>query len=346
MDPQPVLGLAAEEHSALVDELIAGVEGVCADSEVPVRRVRNGRDEALVDALIAIGDPRAYPDLIARPPATRRICWLDAHLPPASDNDLTARLMRGIPSPEILDIAHGLSAPLPAPDARLRLLAAREHAEIERQWADGLAQLKAATGAFHELIVPSPDRAEWPSARGMRARVVPFGYHPEMGGPLVDPGEGDRDIAVLVLATEARGRGRRGRLLAEVLERIERLVQVAVVEAGAYGAEREALLARTRVVLDVHRVPDASPGLRFLLATAAGAALAAEPAVKAGALAAGRHFVAAEIDRLAEATLEILADEPRRQALVRAAQDLLRGPLAMATCLEEVLASEEELAAV
>ena len=49
-----------------------------------------------------------------------------------------------------------------------------------------------------------------------------------------------------------------------------------VVE-GVWGHDREVLLRRTRVVLDVHRIPGNFVGLRLLLSLAAGAALVTEP---------------------------------------------------------------------
>jgi hypothetical protein len=77
--------------------------------------------------------------------------------------------------------------------------------------------------------------------------------------------------------------------------------------------------------------------MRFLIATAGGAALVSEASEDEGPARRNKHVVEVARSDLASAVTELIADETRRRALVEASQELLRADLAMASCVGRVL---------
>ena len=148
-----------------------------------------------------------------------------------------------------------------------------------------------------------------------------------------------RDIAVTVIGRGLRMRSsRRARILARLLPAIERLGPVVLAD-GVWGTERDAILRRTRIVLDVQNAAGNFGGLRFLTALAAGAVLVTDTVDDPFPFEPGIDHVEAPVDGLAAAIAALLDDEPRRLAMVAAGQARLVGDLAMRCSLERVLAA-------
>jgi hypothetical protein len=188
------------------------------------------------------------------------------------------------------------------------------------------------------IVVTSCDRGASLAAAGIPASVVPFGYHPRHAGPLTPP-DSPRDIAVVVVGTGLHAtRLRRGRILARLRPGLERLGQVVEID-GRWGGERDAILRRARVVLDIQRVPGNFTGLRWLLASAAGTVYVVEPMDDPAPFRAGVDHVEAPTESLVDEVARLLSDEPRRRSIATESQVLLRGDLAMHRSLERVLAS-------
>ena len=190
----------------------------------------------------------------------------------------------------------------------------------------------AATGA--RLVVTSRDRGATLTAWGLPSTVVPFGYHERHAGPLASPATGRRDVPILVLGSRASHTRRAATL--DALRRSAGAADLRVAE-GVWGAERDDLLRRTRVVLDVHRIPGNFVGLRLLLSLAAGAAVVTEPMTDPRPFVPGVHHLEAPASDLLAAASELAADEPRRRRIVDAGQALLREELTMRASLERVL---------
>jgi hypothetical protein len=91
-------------------------------------------------------------------------------------------------------------------------------------------------------------------------------------------------------------------------------------------------------VVDLQRVPGNFAGLRILLAGAGGAAYMSEPMVDPHPFAAGVDHVEAPAEALPSEIRTLLADEPRRCAMVRVLQHRMREDLSMETSLRQVLA--------
>lgn len=297
-------------------------------------RVATAQDERSVSTVLALGFPHMYPSLVSRPASAYRICWYGEPLPLAGPSR-AQRAMRAVPSARVLDLAGDHAGRLLGNAERRRLRQLRERAAIERELGRNARRLRTERKAIHEFVMCSQARAVAAAAIGVEARVVPYGYHAALAGPIV-PTAGPRDIAVLSLGRDVRARTRRASVLARVMRDLGPGIEVASVDRDLYGAERAALLARSRIVLEVRRVPASNSTVRYLLATAAGAALVAEPG-DAWPLEADVHLVEARADRLADAVRELLDDEPHRCRLVSAGQELLGGRLSMRRSVRDVL---------
>jgi hypothetical protein len=106
---------------------------------------------------------------------------------------------------------------------------------------------------------------------------------------------------------------------------------------GLWGEDRTALLRRTRLVLNVMRVPGEFIGLRLVMAIAAGAVVVSEPMTDPFPFVPGVHFVEAPLARLLDEARNLLEDEPRRRKVAEAGQALLEGQLTMTQSLQRVL---------
>ena len=199
-----------------------------------------------------------------------------------------------------------------------------------------LDELARAAAVGATLVVTSRDRAETLASFDLAASVVPFGYHERHAGPLASPSTGPRDIPLLLLGSRAGHTRRAGTL--DALRQSASATDLRVVE-GAWGGERARLLRRTRVVVDVHRIPGNFVGLRLLLSLAAGAAIVTEPMTDPWPFVPGVHHVEAPAADLLAVAADLAADEPRRRRLVDAGQALLRDELTMGASLLTVLAA-------
>jgi hypothetical protein len=108
---------------------------------------------------------------------------------------------------------------------------------------------------------------------------------------------------------------------------------------GVWGAERNAILSRTKVVLDIQRIPGNFTGLRFLTSMAAGAVLVAEPIDDPHPFVPGVDHLEAPEGALAEVVASVVADQERWLEIASAGQARLTGELSMRASLEQVLAA-------
>ncbi len=326
-----------EGQHPLHAELSDAVAGAAVELGIAAERIADPAREHEFDVLLLMGYPHFYPAFAGAPRAARRISWFGENLPtgPASAGQ---RIYRALPSARLLDVAHDSIGRLAGQSVRRRLLAMREQAAMERELGANLEEMKHARQWIDELVVVSGNRAIGAQQSGWHeVRIVPFGYHESFAGPLVPADSPGRDIDVLFLGRDLDARVRRARGLAEFRTRLADRAQMVVVDGGLYGAERHALIARTRIVLDIHRIPSNSTGMRYLLATAGGAALVNEETLDDWLPELDRHVVEVPAERLADEVMALLNDEPRRRRLVDTGQQLLRDELSMRNCLQRVL---------
>jgi hypothetical protein len=161
--------------------------------------------------------------------------------------------------------------------------------------------------------------------------VVPFGYHVLHAGPLTRGGP--REQPLTMIGSPARHTRR-----ARIVEGMARAAGPELrITHAAWGDDRSRLLRGTKVVLDVHRVPGNFVGIRLLLALAAGAAVVTEPMTDPWPFVPGVHHVEAPLEGLLDAARALAADDPRRDAMVAAGQELLSTRLTMASSVAAVV---------
>lgn len=320
----------------LFTDLIDAVRATALDLGIEPHDVRSPADADGLDRLLLVGYPGRYRGFLGpgAPTAPPRIIWTGEPLPAAPTG--SGSVQRASRVSRALRVARPIGAGLrrlPLPVSIDRRLVAIASDRLTRANLDDL-EMAAAGGAA--IVVTSGDRGALLAACGLPATVVPFGYHELHAGPLTPAGHGPRDVPLLILGSRA-AHTRRARLIDE-MQRTGASVGLQVVE-GVWGEERASLLRRTRVLVDVQRIPGNFAGMRLLLAIAAGTALVTEPMTDPSPFIPGVHYLEAPSDRLLGVASELAADDRRRAALVDAGQALLRHELTMRGSLERVLAA-------
>lgn len=331
-----VIGLPSGRPHVLSREVAAGVAGACADLGIEVRTVRTVDGSAGVDLILAIERPECYPVVFEPKLAAPVLVWIGEPIPPEREAVID-RILRPMPMGRLLDAATRIATVAgrrPTPGA---LRSWREAAAQRWDQRHNLASHRRAAGHGLRLVVTSADRSAALARCGIRAAVVPFGYHRAMAGDPLDPADGGRDIDVLCLGSAIDSvPTRRARIVAQLVDELAPSVGV-VVRDGIWGPERDRLLRRARIVVNVNRLAGNFTGLRSIYVAAAGAALVTEPATDPAPFVPGVHHVAAMERGLAAAVHGLLADDARRIALARAAQAFVTRDLTMAVSLRRLI---------
>ena len=331
------LGLAVGPAADRLNlEMVESARSAAAELGLDVRVVGPGEVMDGADAILGIGTPRVFLGVFEaaapRSSAQRRIIWVGEPLMPVAgpvDGPIAAVARSRALEHLRYAVRPFRRVPLPRPMARMRSVAIGEH-ERARNTRD-LARL---VELVDRVVVTSRDRAAVLAKHGIQADVVPFGYSPAVAGPLTPAESGERDLPILSLADlDPRVAWRRA-----ILERMRQEEPGVTLAEGIWGEDRNALLRRARIVLNVQRVPGNFVGIRMVLALAAGAVVVGEPMTDPHPFVPGVHFVSAPLDRLMDEARALLADEPRRRRMAAAGQELLVGELSMTRCLSRVLA--------
>ena len=332
------VGLGVDPDPLFAD-LIDAVRACAADLELSTRDVRTTGDADGLESLLLIGRPGRYQPLLGAREAAgpQRIVWTGEPLPTArTDGPVgTSRTARSPTLPAgrgVRPLGVALRrARLPGPLDRRRVAVT-----TERLLRANLGELSMAASAGARLVVTSRDRAATLAAESIDAAVVPFGYHERHAGPLTPAADWPRDLRLLMLGSRA-GHTRRARRVDGLL-RSEAGRDLTIVE-GVWGSERAALLRRTRVVVDIHRIPGNFVGLRLLLTLAAGAVLVTEPMTDPWPFIPDVHYLEAQASDILDVASAVAEDDVRRMRLVEAGQALLRDSLTMQASLGRVLAA-------
>jgi hypothetical protein len=330
-----VLGLADARTDPLTASIVRAIAESALELGLVAKSVRSQADESSVGTLLSVGLPQYYDRLLAGRRSSRRITWFGeplSRLRTDTGNGRTAGRRLIAPALRVLHEPAKRMKRLPLPR---RLDDLRAAAYIDHERRVNLDALIGQARAVDLVVVTSRDRAAVLAGFGVVARVVPFGYHAALAGPIVTDPNG-RDIPAVAIGSGLNWSSRRARGVRACAAQLgaSRLV----VSRPTWGADRDALLRRSRILLDVHRIPGNFIGLRILLAAAAGAVLVTEPLDDPWPFEPGRHYVEAALADLTPAIEALLADEPRRRRIVDAAQALITGPLSMASSLRAVLA--------
>jgi len=332
------VGFATDAEPDLDRELATAAAAACSELGIRTLGIKTSSDARKVDLVIGIGFPSSYRVLFDSSLRAMRVAWFGEPLPPP-DQSWADAAFRTVPLGRVLDamisVARRVGPQGNAPD---RLWRWREAAAYTYDWRRNLGIHAAAEHAGIRVVVTSRDRSGSLARRGIRAPVVPFGYHRVMAGDPVDPCEGPRDIDVLFLGSVARDvRSRRARIIAAVLADLRSGTRTKVIDGGVWGVDRTALLRRAKIVLNVHRAPGNFEGVRYMVAAAAGALVISEPIADPHPFVPGMHYVEAEPRSLAASVEALLADDGGRLAIARAGQALVVNELAMGRSIEKLL---------
>lgn len=193
-----------------------------------------------------------------------------------------------------------------------------------------IREVHASGGVDHYFATNQP-RVAFLRSRGIEATLLPFGYHPDWGRNL----QLQRDIDVLFLGRWDRGR--RKTALGELEEQLARRGRTLTVVRGAFGPEREKLLNRARIFVNLLRAPHDMAGMRLLLGMACGALVVSEHCDGTGEFRAGEHFVMAERSQLAGVIDHYLAHEAERSKIARQGNEFVTQELTLANVVREML---------
>lgn len=189
-----------------------------------------------------------------------------------------------------------------------------------------------AAGALDHVCATTRPRVEFLESRGIPATFVPLGAHAAWGRDL----QIERDVDVLFLG---RFHGnRRARLLQRLGSELKaKGRKLEIVDHGCWGEDRDRLLSRTKVLLNLPKFPWEFCGMRILMGMACGALVVSEACGNAEPYEPGVHFAWADVDRLSETILHYLDHEQERAGITRRARTFLERDLTLAESLETML---------
>lgn len=301
-----------------------GLPAAWGDLGLDVRPILDEEFEPEPDTVVWIGgSPNWYPRTLQRvleAPRGRRpavLLWHSEPLPPPRAS--------GLPRPRLhaREIAKIVLRDRRAADPytnawRLRWLARR-----------GLPDL---------LVVSSRDKQEYVEEIGMRAEVVPLGWHRSFGSDLGL----ERDIDVLFLGGLDVPRRKRAfrRLRASGVDLV---AQGSWKDPQYWGEGRTQLLNRAKIMLNISRQPGQFSGRRLIFAAANGALVVSEPMYKPEPWVAGEHYVSATLEEMPAAVAHYLEHEDERRRIAARAHELVTTELSHDRSVRRILELLEEV---
>jgi hypothetical protein len=203
----------------------------------------------------------------------------------------------------------------------------------ESSWFEGNVKLAPRAGAVFDINRASVQEF---AARGIEVGHLQLGYSPSWDHLGADA---DRDVDVAFLGCHTE---RRGRLLARYAQTLAHRRCELVISDNDHpnpasgssflaGEDKWSLLARTRVLLNIHREqhPPYFEWVRVLEAIHCGAVVVSEPSTHYAPLEPGRHFVAASADELDRVFEDLLAAPERLRSIRDHAYEFIRAELPM-----------------
>lgn len=176
---------------------------------------------------------------------------------------------------------------------------------------------------------------------GIIANLIPHGYDPVFGYDQ----HSKRDIDVLFLGDPSKSR-RRKRFLDHLRRNLAQDGITLTIEDGSkgylWGEKRQALLNRTKILLNILVCPTDMPGERLMLGMANGAMVLSEPIVKPAPFQPGKQLVTADIPEFARLIRLYLRDDTERQRIVDHAYEFVTHHVTMMEQCHKLLNSYQE----
>jgi hypothetical protein len=182
------------------------------------------------------------------------------------------------------------------------------------------------------LVVSTPGPQEFLAERGISAHWIPVGYEPNLGRDLGL----ERDIDALFLGSTLPLRRRR--LIRQLKARgVPLLVAGAYGPAGVWGEERTELVNRTKILVDLPRLPGMLTGIRMAIGMSNGALVVSEPLYAPAPFVPGTHFVSTPLEEMPATIRYYLEHEDERRQIAAAGQRLVTEEITMRRSVGQLL---------
>lgn len=196
--------------------------------------------------------------------------------------------------------------------------------DVAQLWRDGL---------LDHILVSVPPRKVLLAQHGIPSQVVPVGYLPELGS--IIPGI-ERDVDVLFLGQISERRRDLLHAIRSHLRRHKRTIHV--VDRDCYGEERNRLLNRSKIILNLQKFPWEFPVIRLLMAMGCKTLVVSERASDPGPFLEGRHAIVRDASELGEALVTYLERNEERARIVDEAHRFVTESFTLASLLSNALA--------
>jgi glycosyltransferase involved in cell wall biosynthesis len=161
----------------------------------------------------------------------------------------------------------------------------------------------------------------------INATLLPVGYHRSWGYNM----SLERDVDVLFLGHLHKKRGRRVKILNNLKDSLKANgYELMIVSNDCFGQERTKLLNRTKILIDVVRMPWEIPGMRLMMAMSCGA-MVISTGFKGDPFPyiLNKHFVDVDMEQLAEAIVYYLQNDSERCKIAQEAQQFVNEQLTL-----------------
>lgn len=170
------------------------------------------------------------------------------------------------------------------------------------------------------------------AGKGVDIDFIPIGYHPAMGENL----QLERDIDVLFLGRI--NSKRRAAILQKLNKELTaENVKLKIVDKDCYGNERTQLLNRTKISLDLPRVPWDFGAVRFLISMSCCAMVVSEGNCPKEPYIKDVHYVQAKDSDLTTTILSYLRNEQHRHRITRDAYNYVTKEITLKNSVLDIL---------
>ncbi|MHC4363656.1 MAG: glycosyltransferase family protein, partial [Planctomycetota bacterium] len=186
-------------------------------------------------------------------------------------------------------------------------------------------------GWIDKIVTSIKARQTFLQKNGIDATCVPLGYHRLWGHKL----DLTRDIDVLFIGRLRHDRRRK------ILEKCSKALKshgtkMHIAENNCYGDERTRLLNRSKIVLDIMRVPWEMPVMRLLMSMSCGALVVSDWTQDPEPFRP-EHIVQAESSQLADTIMYYLQNSRKRETIVNAAYNYVTKQLTLTQSISKII---------
>lgn len=175
---------------------------------------------------------------------------------------------------------------------------------------------------------------------GLPVAVVPMGYHPQFAEPLYDL---ERDVDIVFLGSTRDKR--RSEIILDLENKLLAKGVNFVVKDGSperghvFGKERNLLLNRSKIMLNIMRQPWDDPIFRLLLAAPSGSMLLSEKLLPTsmGPYQPGKHFAMADLPDIVPAVEYYLSNEDERREIAAQAFEFVTKEVTMKNMAQKII---------